>query len=140
MEIIRPDYEFSYWIFIWFVLYYIGFVKYSPKFTLILAIIHNIILFSLMIFYKKPFIKLLNFVIVVTLIKIIPLYLLRNEKITSLSIMSFIILFLIYLLYMFALHINNINKILDIGKNFLTNNDKPLLGDYILTNIYLYFK
>ena len=51
-KVIRLDFIFSYWIFLWYILYFFTIVKYSPKFILYVAMIDNVLLFSMLI-YKK---------------------------------------------------------------------------------------
>jgi hypothetical protein len=99
--IARFDFVFSYWIFAWFLLYYYKYVTYNPLLLLIVAGIENVVLLSLMIYYKNPLFTILLFIIINTFIKIIPIYLLRNTNITRCDIKSYIIVFLIYLLWMY---------------------------------------
>ena len=51
MAALRADLVFSYWIYIWFILYEFNFIEYSPKFPLILGVIDNLIMLFLMILY-----------------------------------------------------------------------------------------
>lgn len=99
---IRFDFVFSYWIFAWFLLYYYKYVTYNPFLLLILAGIENLVLLSLMIYYKNSLFTILLFIIVNIFIKIIPIYLLRNTKVTRCDIISYIIVFLIYILWMYV--------------------------------------
>ena len=46
-KVIRPDLILSYWLFIWYILYIIGFTNNSPKLFLIIAILENFILLIL---------------------------------------------------------------------------------------------
>jgi hypothetical protein len=48
----RFDYVFSYWIFAWFLLYEFGYTSYNPKIALIIALIENIGILCLMIYFK----------------------------------------------------------------------------------------
>jgi hypothetical protein len=106
MALIRSDFIFSYWIFLWFILYIIQIVPYSPKFVIILGILENIILFILMIVYNAPYNKIIKFVIINTLIKIIPLVIVWRDKIKCQDIYATVIYFLIYMIW---LHYNRIN-------------------------------
>lgn len=74
----RVDMVFSYWIYIWYILYIYKFTSYSPKFSLVLGVIDNFIMLILMVIYGQT---IIYFIIVNTLIKVIPLYNLRNETI-----------------------------------------------------------
>jgi len=100
----RTDILFSSWIFLWYLLFIFNYTKYSPKLVLIFGIIHNIFLLINMIIYKNNIINILNFSIGNTLIKVIPLWTLRNNKIYDVT--ATIIIFSIYL---FWLYLNNTN-------------------------------
>jgi hypothetical protein len=77
----RFDLVLSYWIFIWFILYIYDIIPYSPQLALILALLIEIVVFGLMIFngISKYFIGV--FIIIQIVLKVIPLYILRNETI-----------------------------------------------------------
>ena len=47
MAALRVDLVFSYWIYAWFILYFLNYIKYSPKFALTLGLLDNIV----MLFY-----------------------------------------------------------------------------------------
>jgi hypothetical protein len=95
---------FSYWIFAWYLLYELKYIKSSPKLALIIGLISNTILLLLMIYYNNNIYNILLFCIVQLFIKIIPLWRLRNNNIYDYK--SLIILFIIYILWLF---INNTN-------------------------------
>ena len=100
----RFDLVFSYWIFLWYILYILKLVKYNPKWALTIGLIENTFLFALMIFYKNSFINIFLFCFINILIKILPLWSLRKTKYAINGFYSLIILFCIYLLW---LKINN---------------------------------
>jgi hypothetical protein len=66
---------FSYWIFIWFILYYLGLTKYNPLLILIVAYIFT--LFELIYLIKNNISKynFIKFFIINIIIKIIPILL-----------------------------------------------------------------
>ena len=68
--VIRIDYIFSYWIFLWWILYMLKIVKYNPKLAILLGIIENSVILIHKIAYKK-YCSLLPFIIINTIIKII---------------------------------------------------------------------
>ena len=43
MVALRGDLVFSYWIYVWYLLYIFKLIKYSPKLPLILGLIDNVI-------------------------------------------------------------------------------------------------
>jgi len=103
----RLDYIFSYWIFIWFILYKINIIKFNPLLALLIALVQNLIVISLMFYYgTKTKLKIL-FTIGMFILKIIPIYILIKNKtrISTNDIKYFILLFLIYIGY---LKLNNI--------------------------------
>lgn len=96
---VRVDFIFSYWIFVWYLLYYFKFIKYSPKWALTFGIIQNLLLLYLLIFYNS-FINVIAFCVLNTCIKIIPLWTLRNENYNISGIFYFIVLYAIYLVWL----------------------------------------
>jgi hypothetical protein len=92
---IRLDLLFSYWLFIWYILYEIEITKYNPKAWLIFALISNSYVIFFMIYFKR-FYKLLLFVIAVSIFKVLPLWTLRNTIIYMKDIIAGVVLFFIY--------------------------------------------
>ncbi len=94
MELI---YLFSIWIVLWWMLYKIGAVKYSPIFALWVAVWFNVgMIFGMIMNQNDPFFIVYFITVSLTLMKLVPLATL-NEPITKQSIYSFVGLFLIYL-------------------------------------------
>jgi len=96
---IRIDFIFSYWIFIWYLLYINQLTNINPKFALICGIIHNLIIIRFMIYYKTKHNLVINFIIMCIIIKIIPLYTIQQTTIKKLDIIIMIKLFIYYLLW-----------------------------------------
>lgn len=115
MSIPRFDFNFSYWIFVWFILSYFEYIDYYPKIWLILALILNIIEIFFMIYYNNPILYIILFIIINFFIKIIPLYLLHNKPFRTKDFLFGIIIFIIYLLWLFF---NNTNFYEIIKNNF----------------------
>jgi uncharacterized membrane protein len=105
MTNIRPDFVFSYWIFAWYLLYELKVTTFSPKFSLILGLIENIIMFILMIHFGSKINTLVLFIIINIFLKVIPLYTLRNETFNIKNLYFAICFFAIYI---FWLHINHV--------------------------------
>jgi hypothetical protein len=103
MAALRADLVFSYWIYLWYVLYAFKVINYSPKFPLILGLIDNLIMLVLMLLYGTSRRTIFYFVIINTLIKVVPLYYLRNEPVKWSDIYFTTILFGIFILW---LHLN----------------------------------
>ena len=106
MAALRTDLVFSYWIYFWFIIYIFKWTTYSPKFALLLGVLDNIIMLILMILYGTSKRTIFYFIIINTLIKIVPLYYLRNEKIKMKDIWFTIIIFAIFVIW---LHLNRQN-------------------------------
>ena len=128
---LRIDMVFSYWIFMWYLLYILQIVKYSPKFAIGLGIIENTILLCLMFYFGTKTKSIIIFLIINVIIKIIPYYTLRSEKIKIKDVFFTLVLFIIFIIW---LHINkeslpeNLKKIYDsliYGKN-----KTPLMNFY----------
>jgi len=101
--VLRTDLVFSYWVYLWFVLYQLKFIKYSPKFALVLGVLDNIIMLILMLYFGSKGKTIFWFIVINTLIKVIPLYYLKNQKIQMKDIYFTCGLFGIFVIW---LHIN----------------------------------
>ena len=104
MVALRADLVFSYWIYAWFILYFLNYTKYSPKIALILGLLDNIVMLFLMIVWYTSLKTIIWFIIINTLIKVMPLYYLRNESFKMKDIYFTMGLFFIYIIW---LHINS---------------------------------
>lgn len=104
MVALRADLVFSYWIYAWFIIYFLNYTKYSPKIALILGLLDNIVMLFLMILWSTSLKTIIWFIIINTLIKVVPLYYLRTEPYKMKDVYFTMGLFLIYIIW---LHINN---------------------------------
>jgi len=130
----RIDFIFSYWIFLWYLLYLFRIVNYNPKFAILCGFIENISIFFLMFYYGTKKKLILLFFIMFVLLKIIPLYSIWNTKITARDITATIVLFIIYLVWIFY----NKKTISDFKKQTLDlvlHNKNTLPGMTILNKI-----
>lgn len=100
----RFDLVFSYWIYIWYLLYVFHYVNVSPKLAIVFGIVENLfLLFSMIVIHPLAWDIVLIFIIINLFIKVIPLYTLRNERIDYCnSIISILSLFMIYILWILA--------------------------------------
>lgn len=101
----RFDFVFSYWIFLWYMLYQFKVTSYNPKWALTIGIIENTVLLFLLFYYKNSFINIILFCFINFFIKILPLWSIRKTKYDINGIYSLIILFCIYLVW---LKLNNV--------------------------------
>jgi len=135
--VIRPDLIFSYWIFVWFLLYLCKITKYNPKYLLIIGVIENLITIIIGIYYKTSFLYILYFIFIMIIMKLIPLYFVWNND-NNIADLSFSIF--IFILYNAWLIINRTNviiiqeKILD--SIIKVKNRTPIL--WLINNIFRY--
>ena len=118
---LRVDYIFSIWIFVWYILYELSIIKYNPKIWLIIALIIAILYILLLIYYKR-FYVLFIFVIINIIIKVLPILSLYNSKIV---LKDFIFGIFLFIIYNFWLLYNNYNviKLAKLFYNTLTHNN-----------------
>ena len=98
-EVVRPYFIFYYCIFFWLILYMLRIIPFSPKFIIILGIIENIFILTLKI-YNKYYSSIPSFLIINTIIKIIPLICVWNTTIKENDIIFSAILFIVYLIWL----------------------------------------
>jgi len=103
MKSLRADLVFSYWIYVWFLLYLFKFTYYSPKFALVLGLIDNVIMLGLMFMYGTSSKSIVYFIIINSIIKLVPLYYLRNLTIQWKDVYFTLGLFILFIIW---LHIN----------------------------------
>jgi len=77
----RVDLLPSYWIFVWFILYIYKVVPYSPKLSFVLALLFEFVIAVAMFFNSVSKYYIGTFVFIQIIMKVIPLYILRNETI-----------------------------------------------------------
>ena len=111
---LRLDLIFSYWILFWYILYITKTITCcSPKFALFLGIIENIVLLFYISFNGASLSTIIKFIVIIVVMKIIPYYTIRNDKIVIKDIIVTLMLFVIYIGWLF---VNNMN-ILQISYN-----------------------
>ena len=120
-QIPRIDFTFSYWIFAWFLLYYFDFTNYNPKFGLSIALFFNTIRLFTTIYYKNSFIYIFLFVVINTFLKIIPLWILKNDSIKKTDILATLYLFGIYNIWL-LLNNTNIIELMKDSMNAIKSN------------------
>jgi hypothetical protein len=98
---IRFDQLFSTWIFIWFVLYYFELMPYSPKFWLFFITVYAAVSIFYMIYLKLIQRYIFIGVLLAILGKVIPIYLIKNDKMIIKDILFGFLLGIIYLLWLY---------------------------------------
>ena len=97
----RFDLVFSYWIFAWYLLYMLKFVKYNPKFAIMIGILENIVLLIFMSLNGANKRTIGYFILVNTFIKVLPFYTVRYDTINVKDIQVTLMLFIIYIGWIF---------------------------------------
>jgi hypothetical protein len=120
----RFDFVFSYWIFAWFILYWLGVISYNPKIALIIGLVDNLVLLGIMLYFANSWLNIFLFCFINFFIKLVPLYLLRNTPFRVRDLYAFIGLFGIYILWILV----NEVPIIDTAKRRYKEiqEDKPL--------------
>ena len=95
------DQLFSTWIFIWFVFYYFKLVPYSPKFWLFFITVYAIASIFYMIHLKLIPTYILMITVLAIISKILPIYLVKNDKMIIKDILFGFLLGIIYLLWLY---------------------------------------
>jgi len=104
-KVLRPDFIFSYWIFVWYLLFIFGIVKQNPLYILCFALLVNCIDILIKIMLNYPVKVIISFLIINFLIKVIPiLHLLSINDDKKFDILS---LFHVFFVYIIWLSINN---------------------------------
>jgi len=118
---------FSYWIFVWFILYIIGLIKYNPLIFLILGIIATTFQTIYLFIKKTSKYNLQKFIIINIILKCIPILIiiLNYSIVFKLSDFIFGIYILIsYLIIIFLLKKNPIKDYNNIMNTYITDDDK----------------
>jgi hypothetical protein len=132
---IRPDLIFSYWIYLWYILYIFKVLKYNPKLAIICGMFENIIVLILMYIYNTKKILVVLFIIMFFILKLIPLYTIWNDNIKLKDdIINTSLLFIIYLIWI-RLNQLNITDALNSTKNLILYNKNTMPGMIILQYI-----
>ena len=99
---------FSFWILLWFILYYFGFTKYNPLFLLLVACIFPFIQIIYFIIYKISYYNFFKYLIINIIIKIIPILLIIKFPLRfKIEYVIFsVYLILIYIVLMSILNVN----------------------------------
>ena len=98
----RFDFVFSYWIFVWYVLYVLRVTTFIPKIALVLGVIYNTILLLLMFYYKNDWKHIITFCIINLCIKGIPLWTVRNEPYRWKDFYALVVYFILYIIWLYV--------------------------------------
>ena len=118
MDATRFEFKFSYWILLWFVLFFFDFTHYNPFGIFIIAAITNFYAFICFLFSQYFYKAFLHF-ISMFLLKLVPIYLMIQRKqnfIVQHDIEATIALFGIYILFL-----SSLGKVESIINSYKTN-------------------
>jgi hypothetical protein len=99
-NIIRVDKFFSIWIFIYTIAYIFKIVPYNPIILISIALTFFVITLFIIIYNLNENSLLFYYIIINTIAKIIPLFIIINNKITNDDIIFTIYFILLYVIYM----------------------------------------
>jgi hypothetical protein len=109
----RVDFVFSYWIFVWYLLYEFCVTTYNPKIALVLGIIHNTIMLLFMFYYKNDWVHIFTFFFINFFIKVVPLWTLQHDAYQWKDFYALVVYFMIYIVWLYVnnqLHTRGIQK------------------------------
>ena len=98
------SYIFSYWLFIWYLLYIFDITKYNPKLILQFALLHNIIVLIFQILMNDNICSSGIFVCGMIYLKVIPLYTIKDTKVNCYDIRMSVFIYLLFLLWLKIRH------------------------------------
>jgi hypothetical protein len=99
-EIIRADKFFSIWIFIYTIAYIFKLVPYNPIILICIALTFFIISLIIIIYNLNQNTLLFYYIMINTIAKIIPLFIIIDNKISNNDIIFTVYFVLLYLIYM----------------------------------------
>ena len=117
----------------WYVAYMVKFTDYIPKFALIVGILENLVVLFYMIRFGSNFRTISRYMGVNAVIKVLPLYTVRNDPIRIKDIIATAVYFLIFTGWLYVNEeslTGNYNKILD---SLINNRDETPLMKMLTT-------
>lgn len=134
--VIRNDLMISNWALIFYILYMLQIVKISPLPILLYATFVATICVLIGIYNQNISLNnLLAYIIMTFFLKIIPIYSIRNDKITKKALLFSLSIFVIYLLYL------DINKTSFFSVyHAIANNNPTQLGIYYMNSVNAFKK
>jgi len=134
---IRADYLFSYWIFVWAIVYFFAqrakettaskFIceNMNPLFALILALLENIFMFIKILIYNPVPSLVANYLFMMLFVKILPIYLIRSYKIKIIeNVASFICIIIVYNIYLYFNKTTPYYVYMEASKSIIGNENK----------------
>lgn len=144
--VIRPDFIFSYWIFVWFLIYFVSNLFFnkniipSPLLQMYFGFFVSLYGFFYLLFENSNTLSLIKFLVMLTVIKTIPLlttiFLSGTYKINlNYDLKKLSILLLIYFVYLVFWNVN-VFDVYNYEGISIINNDNKTPFFYILSKIH----
>ena len=143
-NLITPDLIFSYWIFAWFIIYYLCIIfnislyiktNFNPLLALFIAFFLNFIQLCYITYKIHDFNFFYKFLFMILIIKGIPIYLIKNQKINVKNdLINTFIFFIFYNIYLMIRGTNIIELYKEINKSLIEKKNKT-----IIFKIFKYF-
>jgi len=137
VEIIRADKFFSIWIFIYTIAYIFKIVPYNPIILIYIALTFFAFSLFIIIYYLNENSLLFYYIMINTIAKIIPLFIIINNKITYNDMIFTVYFILLYVIYMQIIKEDIICVYRDYIK-FIIDKDKGRESSFY--NIYIQIK
>lgn len=136
---------FSYWIFIWFLLYLIGLRKENPFWILVIGYLLTIIEFFYLMIMGANNYNLIKFFIINVIIKFIPILIILaiyKFKFIPIKLLDFYFMIYLIIIYLIIMIYINKNPIISYNQmlNSYINNDKKYQTFFSKIYDYLYLK
>ena len=129
MDPLSPHLVFSYWVFVWFIIYYFKLTSFSPKFAITVGILENLVLFIFMVLWGTSTRTIIWFVLINTLIKILPFYYLSNEPYRLKDIYFTLALFALFIVWLYINKQSLVGNARLLYDSFIYGKDKtPFMG------------
>ena len=144
--VLRPDFIFSYWIFVWFLIYFVSNLFFykniipSPLLEMYIGFFVSLYGFYYLVSTISNTLPIMKFLVMLTVIKTIPLlitiYLSGTYKINwKYDLKKVLILLLIYFVYLLCWNVN-VFDVYNYEGISIINNDNKTPFFYILSKMY----
>lgn len=94
------SYIFSYWLFVWYLLYLFDITKYNPKLILQFALLHNIIVLIYQMLLNENICSNGVFICGMIYLKVIPLYTIKDTEVNCYDIRMSVFVYLLFLIWL----------------------------------------
>jgi len=98
----RFDFVFSYWIFVWYLLYEVKLTTYNPKLAILLGLFENACILGMMIYFNNAWTYIFLFCLVNLFLKVIPFWRLRHTSYAKKDAYALLFYFMIFLTWIYV--------------------------------------